>query len=196
MPFSGPQFDNAFIKFARFIQPRSVLDIGPGNGKYASLVRSVVNQAHIEAIESEESYIERFDLSALYDAITVGQGIDIMTRPGAADAKWNLVVLGDVMEHMPKSQGVDLLHYFVYRSDYIWARWPVGYIQGAWEGIESESHISVWGRGDLDSLRAPYYAMRKGPSEAFIIKGYPLVIDQWYQLGKHMQIDSGYIEVT
>jgi phospholipid N-methyltransferase len=173
MPYSGPQFDQAFEKFLRVISPQDIFEVGPGNGKYGKLVKAQFPTSSIEAIEAESSYIERFSLSTIYDKVTYGHGIDVMVEE-SEDAFWDLVILGDVLEHMPKSEGVDLLHYFVYRSRWLWLRWPIRYIQGAVDGVRAESHQSVWGKSDVVALRATYLMLiPQGHAEAFIVHGYP-----------------------
>lgn len=177
MPFSGPQFDEAFRVLVETVQPHTVFEVGPGNGKYARIIRGMVDSPHpvqIHAVELEPSYIDRFHLHDFYDQINIGRGSMVMQQENAADLAWDLVVLGDVLEHMPKSEGVDLLHYFVYRAKWLWLRWPVRYVQGAWEGFESEAHVSVWGKLDLELLRADYVTLEKGSPEAFIVRGYQL----------------------
>lgn len=172
MPFSGPQFDAAFLKFIQVIKPTSMIDVGPGNGKYGKLMMANIPDCASEAVEIEASYVERFHLNDYYSRVSIARGIDVTRQAGAADFKWDLVVLGDVLEHMPKSEGIDLLHYFVYRAKWLWLRWPVYYIQGAFEEVEAEAHISIWAEHDVKALLTHYISMKQTEREAYIVQGY------------------------
>lgn len=172
MPFSGPHFDAAFLKLIQIIKPTSMIDIGPGNGKYGKLMMANIPDCASEAVEIEASYVERFRLNDYYSLVSIARGIDVTRQAGAADFKWDLVVLGDVLEHMPKSEGIDLLHYFVYRAKWLWLRWPVRYIQGAYEEIEAEAHISIWAEHDVKALLSHYISMKQPEREAYIVQGY------------------------
>lgn len=146
------------------------LDVGPGRGKYGQMLRAAQPDATIRAIEIEAEYIERFDLRRWYDHVRIAPAVRLLDNPEAA---WDVVVLGDVLEHMPKSDGVDLLHFLVYRARYLWVQWPMRYIQGAMDGFRHECHISAWTEADIQGLNADYVKFDITPLEAYAINGYP-----------------------
>jgi SAM-dependent methyltransferase len=136
--------------------PRSVLDIGPGAGKYGKMIQGLrsrgVDIPHLAAIEIDASYVEQFELNGIYDVVQVG---DATSLPDIGpDACWDLVILGDVLEHFRKSRGVDLIDYLYYRTKYIVLLIPLDYVQGAWEGHHAEAHISTWRPEDFARYKA------------------------------------------
>lgn len=156
MPYSDFVFDRQVEALIESMQPGSVLDIGPGAGKYGKMVQALrargVNIPHLAAIEIDTSYVEQFGLGGIYDVVQVG---DATTLPDIGpDLCWDLVILGDVLEHFRKSRGVDLIDYLYYRTKYIVLLIPVDYVQGAWEGHHAEAHISTWRPEDFSRYNA------------------------------------------
>lgn len=156
MPYSDFVFDRQVEALIESMRPRTVLDIGPGAGKYGKMVRSLrskgVDIPHLAAIEIDASYVEQFKLSDIYDVVQLG---DATTLPDIGpDACWDLVILGDVLEHFRKSRGVDLIDYLYYRTKYIVLLIPMDYVQGAWEGHHAEAHISTWRPEDFARYKA------------------------------------------
>ncbi len=81
--------------------PVSVLDIGPGVGTYAKLLRGPA-VAHLTGLEVWAPYVETYRLREHYDEIVIGDART--TRLPQAD----VVVLGDVLEHMPRTDALQL----------------------------------------------------------------------------------------
>lgn len=152
---------------------QTVIDIGPGAGKYGRMVRDAHPDAHITGLEIDADYPDRFKLSRIYDQVLVQRGSEIMRWPNVGGAVWDLVIAGDVLEHMPKSEGLDLLHFLVYRAHYLWLVWPMRYIQGDLDGHVSEAHVSVWTESDVCGLNADYVRFYSTPLEGYAINGYP-----------------------
>jgi 2-polyprenyl-3-methyl-5-hydroxy-6-metoxy-1,4-benzoquinol methylase len=85
-----------------------ILDVGPGHGKYATLIREYVDPgARISALELWEPYITDFRLDVLYDPVVAGDA----RRMRAEDyyAQFEVVLLLDVIEHMTLAEGEALL---------------------------------------------------------------------------------------
>lgn len=156
MPYSASDFDRQIAALIERMRPASVLDIGPGAGKYGAIVRSLRDRGmeipSLAAFEIDQTYIEQFNLSEIYDVVHHG---DASTLPDThPDAQWDLVILGDVLEHFRKSRGVDLIDYLFYRTKYVIVVVPIDYIQGAWEGHHAEAHISTWYPADFARYKA------------------------------------------
>lgn len=148
-----------------------VLDIGAGAGKYGRMVKEAHPGAALTAYETEGEYVERFKLREIYSAVHVAPAIDLLSDMQAPP--WDLVIIGDVLEHMRRSVGLDLLHFLVYRARYMWIQWPMRYIQDALDGHTSECHISVWTEPDIKALNADYVKVEAVPLEGYAIDGYP-----------------------
>ncbi|WP_460603267.1 class I SAM-dependent methyltransferase [Jatrophihabitans fulvus] len=76
----------------------TVLDIGPGVGTYAKLFADL--PVHMTGLEVWEPYVTTYRLHDYYDEILLG---DVRTAelPPA-----DVVVLGDVVEHMTRAEGL------------------------------------------------------------------------------------------
>lgn len=167
---SGTLLDHyARTLIARAPNLRTALDIGPGRGKYGQMVRELRPGVHLTAMEVDGDYVERFGLRSLYDHVRVAPAYRLLESP---DAEWDIVFLGDVIEHMPKSQGLDVLHYLVYRTRYLWAQFPLRYRQGSLAGHASEAHMSIWTRADFDALHADYLWYECEFLRGVVINGY------------------------
>ena len=167
MPFSDGAFNEWIGDFIEQMQPKTVLDIGPGAGKYGLIVRARAPKASLMAREIDESYIQRYKLHEIYDYVTIGDATKLIHDPSFRS---DLVILGDCIEHMRKSDGVDLLNFLVYRTAYIIVVTPWGLVQDAWEGHVAEAHISTWSEHDFVGWNT--YHQFRDRIHLFVIEGY------------------------
>ena len=147
MPGSFMVFDAAVEQLIEWLQPRSALDIGTGSGKYGQMLARIVPDCRRVGIEPEASYEPRFGLDALYPELFRCSAAAWMSQ--ASDSRFDLVLLGDCIEHMPKRAGLDLLNFLAYRSAYTLVITPEFIVQGAVDGVAGEAHVSVWSERDL-----------------------------------------------
>ena len=147
MPVSFGVFDDVVTSVLAKIQPESILDIGAGAGKYGVMVRDLLPSCRRIAVEIEESYIRDFELQKLYDDIRLMSAADLITD--ARNELFDVAIIGDCIEHLPKSTGLDLLNFLVYRTKYIIVLAPEYICQGMVEDKASEAHISVWSEQDF-----------------------------------------------
>jgi hypothetical protein len=158
VPYSKHVFDEAIEEILRALRPASVLDVGAGAGKYAAIVRRACPGARIVAVERDETYIPRFGLAEKYDEVLT---VDAMSLMADVDRDYDVVILGDVIEHLRKSDGIDLLNFLVYRARKIIVVFPLRNRQGAVDGHVHEAHISVWGPNDFLWCDSTYVVERK-----------------------------------
>jgi SAM-dependent methyltransferase len=158
MPFSLPVFDAAVKALIARMAPASVLDIGPGAGKYGRMVNALrkegVKVERLAALEIDPGYIARFELASIYDEVRCGDAARL--ADARSDETFDLVILGDVLEHLKKSDGIDLVDFLYYRVKYLLLVIPIDYIQGAWEGHAHEAHISTWYPSDFARYKATF----------------------------------------
>lgn len=86
MPYSYTTFDHWIGELIDKLRPGSVLDIGPGAGKYGKLARDVAaargfNKPRTHAIEIDQLYIERFDLTKIYDVVENMDAMTLLSAP-------------------------------------------------------------------------------------------------------------------
>lgn len=167
MPFSSSAFDYYIGTLIDLLQPANVLDIGPGAGKYGKLIKQKDFQSSVTAVEIDSSYVEQFELADIYDEIIIDDAVNLINRP---EVRFDLVIIGDCIEHMRKSAGVDLLNFLMYRSGYICIVYPERYIQDAWEGHAAEAHISTWSMADFKAWETVHRSWEG--MHLFLIKGY------------------------
>ena len=149
-------------------------DIGPGEGKYGRLVRELDPGARLVAIEIDPGYIETYHLAELYDQVVCADAAEYFFELGDLYSV-GVFFLGDVIEHMRKSKGLDLLHYLVYHCYYILLTFPTAYKQGVWEGHRSEMHQSSWCEDDFSWVEHQYWIDRSNPyvpQNLCIVRGY------------------------
>lgn len=169
MPGSFVVFDSLARQLIEWLSPQRALDFGAGAGKYGRLLRAVAPQCHTVAVEPEAAYVERFGLAGVYDEVQMLTAHDWMNAH--PEARFDLAILGDCIEHMPKSVGLDLLNALAYRAAYTLVVAPEFIVQGAVDGVAGEAHVSVWSERDLhwhdlwawDNCRA---------TSIFLLRGY------------------------
>jgi hypothetical protein len=149
MPYSSPVFDSELELYFREVRHGSVLDIGAGEGKYGEMLRRVQPKTRLIAVELDAGYVEEYRLRDLYDEVWDRDAADLMND---LDRTYDAVILGDCIEHMRKSVGLDLLNFLVYRSRIIVVKFPVQMIQDPYYGHKSEAHISVWSEHDFRGM--------------------------------------------
>lgn len=147
MPTSYPAFDKEITTWIADHPADRYLDIGPGDGKYGVWIRALVPGAETEAIEIDPAWIDFYKLNTIYGAVTCADATTFFDdKP---DYTTDIVFIGDAIEHMKKSAGLDLLHYLIYRCKWILLTFPCRYIQYAWYGHANEAHRSAWSADDF-----------------------------------------------
>lgn len=148
MPYSSLIFDDEIEQIIKFLQPKRILDIGAGAGKYGETIKRISEGINTTALEIEKEYIKKFKLKEKYSRV-LNISADELIHPEYYNDNFDLVIMGDVIEHMKKSVGVDLINFLVYRSKWIILKFPLKYIQNSVDGYESEAHISAWSSEDF-----------------------------------------------
>lgn len=168
MPYSDPIFDKQIESFILKHKFKDYVDIGAGAGKYGKMIKKILPQSHIIAIEADPFYIKKFKLNSIYDEVYHSRIESFFDNK--PDFKTDIAIIGDCLEHLKKSDGVDLINYLMYRSYYILIVFPSKYIQYSWGGHASEAHMSVWSKHDFVAFKHCYYT--KKFMNLVIIKGY------------------------
>lgn len=119
MPTSVPYCVPIIAGIARQLRPASVLDVGVGFGKYGYLFREYLDiwdmervpdygkerwRTRIDGVEATRDYLTPLH-EFLYDDIHVG---DVLTLADQLDC-YDVIVMGDVLEHFEKEAGLALL---------------------------------------------------------------------------------------
>lgn len=128
------------------VNPRTVVDIGPGAGTYSDAFRPL-NAARWTAIEIWEPYITGYHLHAKYDDVILA---DVRT---ADLPQADLYIAGDVLEHMPREDALNVIRAITKCADWLMVSVPiVHYPQGAIEGNIYETHHYHWKTEEMSEV--------------------------------------------
>ena len=159
MPSSQFGQISPLVWLIRELDPHSVLDIGPGFGKYGFLAREYLElwfrtteyakRTHrIDAIEIFGPYVTPLQRS-IYDEIHIGDAIGILPQL----AVYDLVLLIDVIEHLDKQDGIRLITASLQKGTFVAISTPKNPApQEAHFGNVHERHISAWTKRDLTAI--------------------------------------------
>ena len=168
MPVSHWFPDKTTKKLLESIRVDRFLDIGAGAGKYGKMLQDHHPNAEKIAVEIDSSYIEKYSLASIYDKVLNISAIKLIDD--ALDETYDLVLIGDCIEHMRKSEGVDLLNFLIYRCKYILIHYPDRYVQGSVDGHTHEAHISVWSEHDFSGF--DYLLIKNGFIHSYAVNGF------------------------
>jgi hypothetical protein len=172
MPEGGPVPTSQSVQISRIvdmiqhIDPQSVLDIGPGFGKYGLLCREYLEVFHeqesygkftrrIDAIEVFPDYLTPVH-HFVYNDIMIGNAVHIVPT---LKHRYDLTLLIDVLEHFTKEDGSQLLKDIMAHSRNLIVSVPkdIGE-QGEVYHNTHETHLAEWNAADLTKLGAGFVA--------------------------------------
>jgi len=186
MPSSRPELIPFIINFVMELQPRSILEVGTGFGKYGFLFREYLDiwgaaanparlqrsgwQVRIDGIECFAPYISSLQRE-VYDRIIIGDAQVEIDRLGSYD----LVFLGDVIEHFPKTAGGILLDKCRAHAERAVLVTTPNYFhaQGPEYGNERETHHCLWTAEDFASYPGSQCYVVAGRYNVAVIPGAP-----------------------
>src|SRR5687768_16646142 len=162
MPSSRPNIIPTVIHIVKQLRPASILDVGVGFGKWGHLFREYTDivaaehdprryqrkhwQIRIDGIEGHAAYLtpmHRF----LYNEIFIGDARQIVRNiPG-----YDLIFLGDIIEHFEKADGLSLLRRCVAKAKkaVVLSTPKHETLQEDLCGNELERHRSLWNANDF-----------------------------------------------
>lgn len=160
MPTSTYMHIVTVVRFLQNIMPASILDIGLGNGKMGFIARDLldvmIGQRHrkdawkvrIDGIEIFQDYIQDHQ-EAIYDDIYIGDAFEVIDTLGTYD----LIILGDVLEHLPKEKAWRFLDKCVaHCNNHLMINIPLGekWTQPVIYGNPHEEHLSFWSSEEFE----------------------------------------------
>jgi len=143
------------------INPKRVLDIGAGFGKYGVLIREAlmsnragkgdlipVDDIFIECMETSRYFYDRRMLHDIYNNCIL---TDARTFTFLDGDKWDIVLLIDVVEHMSKEDGIALIKKFKDNGSKVLISTPkdVYFYKEDYYGKDCPKHVSQWNREDF-----------------------------------------------
>jgi predicted TPR repeat methyltransferase len=134
--------------------PRTVLDIGVGNGKWGYLVREYIDiwqrrytsdkwEVRIDGIEVWKPYIHDYQ-QAIYDRILIGRAQEIVPT---LEENYDLSLACDVIEHMHKAEALAMIEQLRNKATkLLLLSIPVGpdWLRDSYNANPYEAHLSEW----------------------------------------------------
>lgn len=143
MPTSNLALWPAILHLVWEKHPARVLDVGPGRGKAAGLLREYVDPAmRVDAVEAWPGYVTD-RLRAAYDEVLVA---DALTVPSGVLNGYDLVLMVEVVEHMDKTAALDLLGRI--RCPVVVCT-PAEFFHNGPNLPPTEDHVSLWTVADF-----------------------------------------------
>jgi len=149
------------VAWLRALDPRRVIDAGCGFGRWGFLLREFCDiwncrerpadwQLHLTALEAHAPNI-RAHHHFLYNAVVLGEAQRFFAQ---TQERWDLAILGDMVEHMPKEEGLRLYADAGRVARAVLTVLPLGtdWPQDDKYGNPYERHRSTWELGELEPL--------------------------------------------
>ena len=166
MPSSRPNTIPAVVHLIRQLKPRSILDVGIGFGKWGHLFREYTDilaaerdprryerqnwQVRIDGIEGFPRYVTEMH-RYLYSEIHIGDARALIPKLPSYD----LIFMGDIIEHLEKEDGFQLLRDAIEKSNKaVIVSTPKNETEQAdLCANELERHRSLWSDGDFQKFK-------------------------------------------
>ena len=150
MPTSFMQNIPDVVELMQKLKPKRILDIGIGNGKYGLLAHEYIDGVEVDGVEAYEPYITDIQ-RAIYHNIFIGD----VTKMDAKKLKgYDLYLMIDVIEHVPKSVGHRILQQL---DGLVLESTPVEDYRAHYEN-HFEDHVSHWTPDDFKNYSYTDYS--------------------------------------
>lgn len=172
------------VHLLQALQPRTMLDVGKGFGKYGFLTHEYVgiptdrrptpgvvfraqSSVSIDAVEVQADY-DWPHLSQLYRNIKVGD----ITELYPSLRGYDVVLMADVIEHIPKSDGTGVLRHFVDDGSAVIVSTPKTFFAQDLYDSPHEAHVSHWRPRDF-RFAAHLAWQTVGAGRIYLLSGAP-----------------------
>lgn len=140
----------AWIK-QNFPQGSTCLDVGPCDGRWWYFLHDYLT---MDAVEIYKPYIDVYELKNKYREVINADVADLLYPNG-----YDLIIFGDVIEHMPVDKAQKVLDYASKHCNKIIVAVPFLYKQGPMRGNKYEEHIQDDLTPELFNERYPGFTM-------------------------------------
>lgn len=160
MPISRGSHISRIIEEVKMINPNSILDVGVGWGLMGAIFRAYTDIRLSELDESRyhhwQTRIDGVEVFRKYDNY-MWMGYDSVIKKDITDSlfdlpvkKYDLIYMGDVIEHLEKYRGQALIESLLERCKYLIIATPSpAPKQGEVLGNKFEEHLSSWDESDF-----------------------------------------------
>lgn len=146
MPTSHPEGKQwVYNKFKKLKNIRTVLDVGVGLGTYSKLYKYLFPKSIWIGVEIWLPYLKKYNLFKLYDLIIIADIWKMHPIHGL-----DLVIFGDILEHMEKKKALQVYNRFKQYNKNILISLPIKrFEQGPLEGNPYEEHKAHWSHKEI-----------------------------------------------
>jgi hypothetical protein len=150
------------IGLVRKLNPASILDAGAGFGRWGILFREFLEiwdggkydgkwERTIDAVEIYEPYLNEYHRH-FYNNIFIENALDFLKK---TDKRYDLINLGDIVEHFSKNEGFELIELSLKKGKYVLITIPIGRHWGQTSVNDNpyEEHKSIWYNNDFTKYR-------------------------------------------
>jgi SAM-dependent methyltransferase len=150
------------IDLVKRLDPKSILDIGVGFGRWGILFREFLEvwgernytgkwNRRIDGVEIFPGYLKDYH-KYFYSNIYNEEALSFMRK---LDIKYDLINCGDVIEHLEKNDALELIRLCLEKSQSVLINIPIGdnWEQGAINNNEYERHRSSWQLSDFADFK-------------------------------------------
>jgi len=107
------------------LNPRRVVDVGSGSGEHGEMIASCLEDCTVIGVEIYEPYLGHFpSLTNCYSKMILG---DIRNVIHEKEIYGDLIIFGDILEHLPKDDIHPLLREAIKKFRYILVSSPIGF---------------------------------------------------------------------
>lgn len=151
MPTSHPESRSWMAARLSELSPGLLLDVGPGDGTYGRMARETVPTCRLEAVEVWPDYVARYKLGSLYDQVHVAD-----VRTWSWPYRYDVVVAGDVLEHMTRDEAAAVVAAAKQHADAMLVTVPiVDYPQHGHDNPHETHVVSDWRHDQMVDMLAP-----------------------------------------
>lgn len=136
-------------------RPRSVLDVCCGWGKYGVMAREYAGAERVDCIDIAPPRYH------VYDREWVGD-VRQIDRIVPSDARWEMAVWIEAIEHLDKTDAYRLLDWLLTRSQRVLVSTPWGFRRQEIAGMPYETHRSGWFPWDFLRYRIRRWSVHPG----------------------------------
>lgn len=162
MPTSNWQNISYNINLVRKLNPHTILDVGVGFGRWGILFREFLEvwddlnysgkwERVIDGIEIFPGYIKDYH-KYFYNNIYQENALNYLRN---TDNRYDLINCGDIIEHLEKKEGLEMLDLCLQKGKYVLINIPIGrnWAQNGTGENPHEAHRSVWYNSDFTKYK-------------------------------------------
>lgn len=127
---SSGAFNACVQQTVRLVQPNSIMELGCGQGKFGELLRQTGSAANLTGVQKIFSGNDVALLEGKGYRQIIDRDILDFYREGF-DENYDLIVALDVIEHFLLSDVMSIIHFSLYRANYLLLVWPSAHPQSA-----------------------------------------------------------------